>query len=539
MTTEILLALGGLGLFLVGMHMLTEGLRGLAGRALRDLLARFTSSPFTGAVAGAGVTAVIQSSSATTVTVVGFVGAGLLTFPQALGVIFGANVGTTFTGWMVAVLGFKLKLGELVLPLVLLGAVLKLAGNARLGLVGTALVGFSLLFIGLDTLQRGLSSLQGVVTPEDFPGDSLLGRIELVAIGATITAVTQSSSAGVVAALVALGAGAISFGQAAAMVVGMNVGTTVTALLATLGGSTATRRTGFAHLIFNLQTGVVAFALLDAVERLARPLVEQGEAQLALVAFHTTFNLLGTAMVLPFTAGFARLVTALVPERGPRLTRRLGNAILRDPDAATDAAAATVSDIAWATFDLIAYRLRARPDGRAGTAALRDIADALADTRGFVERIVFTNPSGPGAVRLVEAMHILDHLGRLYFRCTETERIDTMEFEPRLRRLRSLLGALALVMADPEAEPAEIERRINRLRKIMRGQRERFRARTIALASTGRIEGEVALHRLDSVRWLHRVSYHLWRIQHHLNVLAGITHPATPRREAAVEVRQD
>ncbi|MCG6858254.1 MAG: Na/Pi symporter [Salaquimonas sp.] len=139
MTADIIATLGGIGLFLMGMIWLTDGLRGLAGRALRDAQARFTRTPFSGAVTGAVTTASIQSSSATTLTVVGFVSAVLLTFPQALGVIFGANIGTTITGWLVAVLGFKLNFETIVLPLIFLGALFRLFGGGRLAMFGTAL----------------------------------------------------------------------------------------------------------------------------------------------------------------------------------------------------------------------------------------------------------------------------------------------------------------------------------------------------------------------------------------------------------------
>lgn len=296
MTGDMMRALGGLGLFLLGMLMLTEGLRGLAGPVLREALARFTRTPLSGTVTGAVVTAVIQSSSATTVTVVGFVGAGLLTFPQALGVIYGANLGTTATGWIVLIFGFKMNLGQAVLPVVLAGALLKLFGNVRAGLLGASLAGFSLLFLGIDFMQEGMGALKGALTPNDFPGDTFLGRIQLVAIGAAITAITQSSSAGVTAALVALGAGSITFPQGAAMVIGMNVGTTCTAMLATLGGSTATRRTAWAHLIFNVVTGVIAFALLGPFTKLIEAVPD---SLTALVSFHTAFNLLGITLFLP------------------------------------------------------------------------------------------------------------------------------------------------------------------------------------------------------------------------------------------------
>ncbi len=537
MTADILRALGGVGLFLAGMLMLTEGLRGLAGRALRDALARFTRTPLSGAVTGAATTAVIQSSSATTVTVVGLVGAGLMTFPQALGVIFGANLGTTATGWIIAILGFKLHLGAAVLPVVLVGALLRMFGTGRVGLLGMALVGFSLLFIGIDTMQAGMAAFEGAVTPDDFPGDTLLGRVELILIGAAITAITQSSSAGVAAALVALSVGTINFPQAAAMVIGMNVGTTCTAMLATLGGSAATRRTGWAHLIFNVITGVIAFGLLGPFTSLIEAVAE-GDSQIALVSFHTAFNVLGTALFLLFTDAFARLITGLVHERGPVLTRHLGRSILRDADAATDAAAATVMEIVRAQLAFLARRLSRPQARRADVAEMRDIADALAATRAFIARIETGGADAPRARRIAAALHLLDHLGRLYYRCTQTERIAILASEPRLIRLRGVLRSLSAEAAHPAAGQAS-ETRLNRLRKLLRAERKRYRERTIMLASTSNIVDETALDRLEAIRWLHRVSYHLWRIQHHMNRMREAGAPASARREAAVEVLQD
>ncbi len=531
-------ALGGLGLFLVGMIMLTEGLRGIAGPALRDALARFTRTPLSGVVTGALATAAIQSSSATTVAVVGFVGAGLLTFPQALGVIFGANLGTTATGWIIAILGFKMHLMEAVLPVVLAGALLRMLGNARAGLVGAALVGFSLLFIGIDLMQKGMAPFEGALTPDDFPGDTLVGRGELVLIGAVVTAITQASGAGVAAALVALGAGSINFSQAAAMVIGMNIGTTCTAMLATLGGSAATRRTGWAHLIFNVVTGVVAFTLLGPFTTLIGRVAPEGDNQIALVCFHTAFNLLGITLFLPFTDAFARMVASLVHERGPVLTRHLGRGVLRDADAATDAAAATVAEIAQAQFVLLARALGQIHARRADAVELRDIADALAATRSFMANIASGGTDSPRAPRIAAALHILDHLDRLYFRCTQAERIAVTADDHRLSRLRSLLARLSSE-AGQRAGGKEIETRLNRLRKLLRTERKRYRKRTIMLASTGRVAREDALSRLSAIRWLHRVSYHLWRIQHHMNRMREASPPASALREAAVEVLQD
>lgn len=541
MGTDILLGLGGVGLFLLGMLVLTDGLRGLAGNALRRVLARFTTSPVSGAVTGAVTTAVIQSSSATTITAVGFVGAGLLTFPQALGIIFGANIGTTVTGWLVAILGFKLKLGLVVLPALLVGVLLRLFGRGRLGHLGWALAGFALLFIGIDAMQRGLAPFEGVVTPDDFPPDTLLGRLQLVLIGIAITLVTQSSSAGVAAALVALAAGTISFSQAAAMVIGMDVGTTLTAVLATLGGSTATRQTGYAHVIYNLLTGAIAFFLLGPFAAFADTWIAaggEGNAQIALVAFHTTFNTVGVLLVLPFAPAFARLVVRLVPERGPPLLRRLDERLLGDPGASVDAAVATLREVSFAVFRLLAELLDPRDGRRVDPVRLRMVDDALEATRSYLERIR-TEPAQPFVHRRhIAGMHALDHLSRLCHRCTQAARIEALPSEARLRRLAALLREM--VAALPACDDlAAAEARLDRLRVLLRRQRRGYRERTVAAASLQRIDARAALRRLDSVRWLHRVAYHVWRIVHHLRRAEQEAPgpPATP--EAAVEVAED
>ncbi|MDH3668690.1 MAG: hypothetical protein OEN23_17330, partial [Paracoccaceae bacterium] len=223
---------------------------------------------------------------------------------------------------------------------------------------------------------------------------------------------------------------------------------------------------------------------------------------------------------------------------GPTLTRRLGKPILRDPDAATDAAAATAEEIACAHFAFLDRRLAHGHPSRVDVAELRDIADALAATRDFIGHIAEGASYNHRAHRIAAALHMLDHLLRLYYRCTQAERLATLGTEPRLRRLRGMMRSLAAEAA-VQADPARAESRLNKLRRILRRQRELYRNRTITLASTGRLEDEAALLRLDAVRWLQRVAYHMWRIQHHMNRMRQAAMPASPMREAAVEVLED
>ncbi|MCA9015123.1 MAG: Na/Pi cotransporter family protein, partial [Planctomycetaceae bacterium] len=348
MDSGILNSIGGLGLFLLGMVILTTGLKELAGDTIRRMIARFTTSLPSGIATGAVVTVILQSSSATTVTAVGFAGAGLLTLSQSLGIIFGANLGTTVTGWIVALFGFQFKLGQLAYPLVLCGIILNLFARKRIAAAGLALAGFGVIFIGLTGLQGGMAGLANGVSPESFPQDTWTGRLLLIFIGVAITLVTQASSAGVAMALTAVHMGTISLAQAGAMVIGFDVGTTFTALMATLGGSVAARRTGFAHVFYNIVTAFGAYFLLPVYVWVWNHYLNSGKdhsPEIALVAFHSLFNFLGVVLIIPFTGQFARVITRLVPEAVNDQTERLEESLIQNPNVAIEASRSTLIDV--------------------------------------------------------------------------------------------------------------------------------------------------------------------------------------------------
>ncbi|WP_137701577.1 Na/Pi cotransporter family protein [Marimonas lutisalis] len=543
-TSGIFTALGGIGLFLLGMVLMTEGLQGLAGQALRRVLRRFTRTPLRGVAAGTVVTAALQSSSATTVTVIGFVSAGLLSFSQGLGIVFGANIGTTFTGWLVALLGFDLDLETVALPLVFVGGLMRLFGGRRVGHGGSALAGFALLFLGIGLMQQGMTGLSAVVTPESMPGDTLAGRAQLVAVGALVTAVTQSSSAGVAAALVALDAGAIGFGQAAVMVVGMNIGTTVTALLATLGGSIAARQTGVAHLLFNLFVGVLAFALLVPFGPMAERVIAAGgreEARLALVVFHTAFNVIGVVVVLALLHPFIAVVRRLVRERREALTARLDERLLVQPGAAVDAAGATVADITRHMAGLLIARLSPAGPARGDGPRLRQGMRALEETRGFVEKINAASLTGTVLGRYLDIVHVLDHLSRLGYRITQEERARTLRSDRKLTRLGAITrhGLIGMLREGATAQKAAW---FGRWQEIIRAHETNFRNTLVERAGKGREAPGEAMAQMDAARWLHRVAYHVWRSLYHLDRIERSREEPVerrPREEAREDVRAD
>ncbi|MCA8884429.1 MAG: Na/Pi cotransporter family protein [Rhodobacteraceae bacterium] len=511
---QILTALGGLGLFLIGMEIMTDGLRSLAGARLRRILQRNTQTPLRGVVSGALTTAMVQSSSATTVAVVGFVGAGLMSFQQSLGIIFGANIGTTLTGWIVALIGFKLQLGTALMPVALLGVLLRLFAPQPWRHVGWALAGFSVLFFGIDALQAGMAVFGDVITTDRFPADTVFGRLQLVGLGVVITVITQSSSAGVASALAALAAGAITFPQAAALVIGMDVGTTFSAALATLGGSTAARRTGFAHVIYNVLTAAMAFALLWPLGWLAQRAGPAFDAQVALVAFHSFFNTLGVVAVLGVANLFARLVIWLIPDRKTVLDLHLDPRLLADPGTALAMADHATQTIAAEAFSILQDVLRSGGSDDRRAQKLADLGQATADARAFLERIRATDRDQMLS-RQLACLHALDHIDRLRHRCRAARPRGTFEeqkdFAVRVDAMKRFLTQL-----DPRAVTEEDEAAADAQRRALRDARESQRAAVFQAVADGEMSAEDAGDATDAVRWLQRVSYHLWRILHHL-----------------------
>lgn len=520
MISSLLAVLGGLGLFLLGMAIMTEGLKHLAGDALRRALERFTTNPVTGAITGAIGTAILQSSSATTVMAVGFAGADLLTFSQTLGIIFGANLGTTITGWLVAFLGFKLSLSQIVMPLVFIGAMMRLLGGRTARSIGYTLAGFGLVFVGISVLQTAMQGMGDVLTPDSFPPNTLVGRFELLLIGIAITLVTQSSSAGVATAITAVHVGAITMPQAAAMVIGMDVGTTFTAALASVGGGVNARRTGFAHVIYNVITGVGAFIILPFFvggwEHYA-PQAVRSDPEIALVAFHTFFNGLGVLLALPLTSQFANLVIKLVPAQESSLTRQLDRSLLRDSAVAVDAVAATLSETAKHVFDLMGRVLRSSIDEDERTLLLDQTEEAIEETRVYLAQIPIANESPKVRSRHVACLHILDHLSRMIRRGRMAQRGQQLLDDQSFRSLASRVGKMLCDWSQHEAFPDESEPILRAMWNEIDSSTEPFRKGALAQAAAGERTTDETLQSLDSIRWLRRVVYHAWRITHHLS----------------------
>ncbi|MGV1099399.1 Na/Pi cotransporter family protein [Thiovibrio sp. JS02] len=298
--------IGGIGLFLLGMQLMTDGLKIAAGQTLRNILERSTSTPFKGILSGAFITSLVQSSGAVTVATIGFVNAGLMDLMQAITIIYGSNIGTTMTGWLVTLVGFQIQIKFFALPLVGLGMFLRLGrGNNRYGAVGEALAGFGIFFVGIDLLKTTFEGLGSGIDFSNLGGGGLASHLLFLAIGFALTVAMQSSSAAMAIALTATAGGLIPIDNAASLVIGANIGSTSTAAFSALGATPNAKRVAAGHVIFNLVTGLVALLLLPLLLKalivLPHTISLEADAPTLLALFHTIFNVLGVCLMWPLT----------------------------------------------------------------------------------------------------------------------------------------------------------------------------------------------------------------------------------------------
>ncbi|TVP92642.1 MAG: Na/Pi cotransporter family protein [Pseudomonadaceae bacterium] len=335
---DFLQLVGSLGIFIFGMKIFSEGLQKIAGGRLKAILSGMTRNRLTGVLTGFGTTAITQSSTTTTVMAVSFVNAGLLTFVQSTGVIMGANIGTTITAWLVALFGFKFQITPIAIALIGVFFVFLFSSNSRMRNIAESMVGFGILFIGLEFIKGAVPDIN--TNPEifafldTFTDYGYASLLLFVFVGTLLTLLTQSSSAATAITLVMLFEGWISFPIAAAMILGENVGTTVTANIAALVGNVHAKRAARFHFFFNI-IGVtwmliVIYPMLHLMDSIVQLFTEtpisvmEGAAEsrpnatLALSLFHTTFNVLNVVLLFAFVPYLVRFVEYVQPDRGPK-----------------------------------------------------------------------------------------------------------------------------------------------------------------------------------------------------------------------------
>lgn len=332
--------LAGLGIFLMAMTMLEGALEQLAGRAFKQFLRRHTQRPLKAILAGIGVTVVLQSSAVVSLMAVAFVGAGIIELSNAVGIILGANLGTTFTGWIVATLGFSFSVDKLALPLIGLGGLAMAYTNSRWRLhdMGRLILGFGLLFLGLNFMKTSVSDWAQSLDISPF---AHWYPMLLAPLGFALAAIIQSSSATMVIALSALNAGVLDLESAAALAVGGDLGTTMTVLIGGFKGSAAKKRVAFSHFFFNLIVDLSALALLFPLLEGVKWALGNTNPLVVLVAFHSTFNLLGIVLFVPFLKKYAQFlerrfhsgdqsVSRFIKEVPPNVPEAVVEALMRE-----------------------------------------------------------------------------------------------------------------------------------------------------------------------------------------------------------------
>lgn len=326
--------LGSLGLFLYGMKIMSEGLEKFAGDRLRNILAAMTKNRVMGVLTGISVTALIQSSSATTVMVISFVNAGLMTLTQAIGVIMGANVGTTVTAWIISAIGFKVNIAAFALPLLAIGIPLVFSGNSQRKSIGEFVFGFSFLFMGLSFLQESAENLQvgnavALMLAKVADG-GFFTIILFVIVGTLVTMLVQASAATMAITLMLFDMNIPGFGleQAAALAMGQNIGTTITAFIASLTGNTQARRAALAHMFFNVFGVIIVlfifYPFCDAITWFVSNVLGTPDNDMfKLSAFHTAFNVFNTLILIWFVKQIEQFVCKVLPQKEEKEEPRL------------------------------------------------------------------------------------------------------------------------------------------------------------------------------------------------------------------------
>lgn len=517
---DVLTLIGSLGVFIYGMKVMSEAIQKIAGKSLRVLLKTLTNNRFSGWLTGFITTALVQSSSATTVMVVSFVNAGLLTVGQSIGVIMGANFGTTVTSWLIAMFGFsKFKITAYALPIIAIGFPLIFANIKKRKALGEFLLGFGLLFIGLDFMKDAVPDLKS--NPEvlqflsNYANGGFLSILLFVFVGTLLTIIVQSSSAAMSITLVMVAQGWVPFEVGASMVLGENIGTTITAYLASLIGNVNSKRAARAHMIFNL-VGVLWMVViltpyLSLVDSLNGswfgygsvfsndPTVRGDAMPKALSIFHSSFNLINALLLIWFVPQIEKIVTKLIPDKeAERKSRIMGtNQIVEIPELAILEAKSELKKMGDISNEMLKdLKGMFNDKDKAAAGYLRNllknenITDEMeVDISNFLINVAQQNSSQETSVKILNMMAASDELesigdvcyqaGVILDRKIELELKFSGKMEKGVTDLFLLLEDALVIMnnnLDSETEvidlasARQIEERINNLRDELRTQ---------------------------------------------------------------------
>jgi phosphate:Na+ symporter len=497
---------------------MTDGLKVAAGEALRAILAGWTATLARGVVAGVLITALAQSSSAVIFAIIGFVNAGLLTLTQALGVIYGSNLGTTVTSWLVALLGFKVNLQALALPAIAAGMGLRVAGRgARSGALGEALAGFGVFFLGIDVLKGAFEGMGESLAFEAMSGEGRLAQLGFVLLGVLLTVAMQSSSAALAVALTAAGSGFIPLGAAAAVVIGANVGTTSTAAFAVIGATPSAKRAAFAHVLFNALTGVAAYLLLPAllwlVQAIMQAFVLAPAPATALALFHTLTKLLGLALLWPATSPLVRFLESRfrTAEEDEAQPRHLDHNILGTPALALDALTMELARIGGIARRMAKAALSAEAPRTARLVQDKRVADRLVMAVGdFTNKLHHADLPHDLAEAFPHALRVSQYLADITERALDIAELQPALTPPAEAELGEALtrfkaaAARQLDAADPDTEGFSLER-LEQTAAALENDYQALKGRLLRAGTEGRLPIRQMVARLDELSAIRRM----------------------------------
>jgi len=528
--------IGGLGLFLLAVRMITDGLRLAAGRALLGILSRWTRTPAHGIFTGLTITAIVQSSSAVTVATIGFVNAGLINLYQAMGIIFGTNIGTTMTAWLVAIIGFKLKVEVFALPMIGIGVFMQLINSSsRRASLGMALAGFGLFFLGIDVLKDAFTGIATTLELQRFTVEGVAGVLLYLMLGFLMTVLTQSSSAAIAITLTAATGGVLGLYAAAAMVIGANVGTTSTAGFAVIGATPNAKRVAAAHVIFNVVTGLVALLTLPIlfliVKSTGKFLGLEDIPAVTLALFHTAFNILGVLLIFPFSKAMTRMleqrfVTQEEIEGNPQY---LDKNIAVSPVLAIKALAMEIARITAIvrrmSLATLSTESAAEKNIRTDHIIVKKLANAVASFIGELGQVTLMNET---SVQMSKLLRAEQHLLACADQCMEIMRtqaemisIDNEKLIEQVGHYRSQVAHL-IELAVPDAESFSLDDCEAQLQRLQTAYDD---TKTSLILAGAELRSPIpgVIDTLDLNSQIRRMARQLFKAMHYLNGMYLVT----------------
>ncbi len=510
---------GGIGLFLLGMRLMTDGLKYAAGESLRKVLARSTETKVRGLIFGCLMTSVVQSSSAVTVATIGFVNAGMMQMSRAVAVVYGSNIGTTMTAWLVALVGFNVNIKAIALPGIGIGMLLRTvwAGHRR-GAFGEALAGFGLFFIGIEEMSSAFSGLGQGIQLEALLGSGIGSLLMFVLLGFVLTFLMQSSSASMAIALTAAAGGVVPMNAAAAMVIGANVGTTSTAVLSVIGATPNAKRIAAAHVVFNLGTGLVAFLLLpillNNVGTIRSVLGLADDATVFLALFHSTFNVLGVLLFYPLTEHLVTILNGMFRsiEEDESRPRYLDRTIVATPDFALAALIKEVARIGEIAKRMakgaISSEITPGPRLQTDMEVLDKLVDASADFSNLMQRSNLPPEMDDMLPNVLRVTGYYTIVAEVAIEVAKQQSGAQMEGVPELSEaLSRYKGSVVAFLgcADGESEEFQSGECLTRFQTLQEEYRL-LKSRLLRAGTKGEISARLMVHILELISNVNRIS---------------------------------